>query len=157
MAEFPLKHILLITAITISCLVAGCGGEDARNTPPPGYIQAKQTWETGGILNYHFTISQSCYCVSEGPINVVVRGGTLTAATYVNTGLPVGDDRFTRLPTLSGLFALADSGYSQNAASIRFTVNAALGYLEYLYIDYFVDLADEELSYTITGFGRDPA
>jgi Family of unknown function (DUF6174) len=157
MAEFPLKHMLLITAVTISCLVAGCGGEDVQDTPPPGYIQAKQQWATEANVEYHFTLSRSCFCLPEGSIDVVVRGGVVSSATFSGTGLPVTPERLATLPTLSGLFTLVDSAYAKGAAEIRFTINAAHGFLDSLFIDYVTASADEEIGYTVTGFVRDGA
>ena len=59
------------------------------------------------------------------------------------------------LPTLSGMFAVADAAYAENAETVNFTANVDHGYLEFLFIDYRVNMADEEISFNATGFARD--
>jgi len=81
----------------------------------------------------------------------------LVSATFIETGQPVSVDRIATLPTLSGLFELADNAYARNATAIRYTTNATLGYLESLFIDYSASIADEEIGYTVSAFGQDTA
>lgn len=146
--------LALIAAVTIT----GCGGGDEAVdsvAPPPGYATAKQRWVSAGTQSYRFTISTFYFCVPEGPIAVVVRNGAVQGATYVDTGEPVGTARLSRLPTISGLFAIADEAYAMQAAEVRFTGSAAYGYPEDLYIDYDRRIADEEIGYKVTSFTRD--
>lgn len=144
--------LLLIVALAL----IGCGGGDGLigTIPPSEYVEAKQRWSRAGVESYQFTIRTLCFCVPEGPISVVVRNGAVQGAIYVNTGAPVGGERLshvpTHVPTLSGLFDIADAAYSRRAAEVRFTSNAEYGYFENLYIDYDRGRADDEIGYMIT-------
>jgi hypothetical protein len=136
--------LLLVVALSIS----GCaGGNDhVDGSPVPrAYADAKERWSSTGISSYRFTISTVCFCVPEGPIAVVVLNGAVQGGTYVDTRKPVGASRLSRIPTKSGLSEIAYSAYARQAAPVRFTSDAALGYLRYLYIDYERRMADEEI------------
>ncbi len=93
----------------------------------------------------------------EGPIQVIVRAGAVTGARFLDTGAALDAQRLATLPSISGLFALVDAAYAQSAATVEFTANAGYGYLESLFIDYSLQVADKALCLDGTNFIADPA
>ncbi len=133
--------------------VSGCGGEE--DEPPIEYIAAKQRWSAAAHMNYHFTLTRSCFCLAEGPIEVQVRQGAIASARFSDSGTSVSPLRLAALMTLSGLFDLADSAYAQKVAAVRFSAHPTHGYLESLFIDYHADTADDEIGYAVMNFAVD--
>ena len=142
--------------VAVVLLLTACGGgeEDApaAETVPVAYRMARAQWLQSEVTSYRFTLRQSCFCPPEEPVVVTVRGGVVAAARFTPSGTPVGAERLATLPTLSGLFALADAAYAARAAQIDFRANATHGYLETLYIDPDYQMADEERGYTVSAF-----
>jgi hypothetical protein len=141
-------------AAALMLTACGGGGDEAAsgNVGPVNYQVARAQWLQGGIASYRFTLQQSCFCLPEEPIVITVRGGVVASARFTPSGTPLGAERLATLPTLSGLFALADAAYAARAARIDFRANATQGYLEMLYIDQDEQMADEERGYAVSAF-----
>jgi hypothetical protein len=122
---------------------------------PPAYFAAKHSWEASGISNYRFRLEKACFCPSNGPVSVVVRSGQVVSATYTVDGRPVGDEWWGTLPTMTGIYSIADDAYAYGA-SVRFTVNSARGDLASVFIDYSALVSDDELGYFISDFVVEP-
>ena len=152
-----LKTKLLFRTLPFSLLI-GCGGSSdeasAITSLPVTYVSAKQTWNTTTPPNYRFTLTQNCFCLQESPIVVTVQDGKVIGGFYADSLTGVSKERLQRLPTLTGLFLLADDAYAKSAVQVDVTFNQSKGYLESLYIDYSRMIADDEVGYRVSDFSE---
>ncbi len=117
---------------------------------------AKQTWQAANFQNYHYSYAYSCECLPTSPITIVVRNGIVSEAYTRNGHLPidrgVNDKNIT---SINNLFGFVDQAYVKQAALVKFTRDSQYGYLKNLYVDYYANMADEELSVQVFDFAID--
>jgi hypothetical protein len=147
----------LVASLLVTSFLTACGGGDeplvvAPPSAPLTFSAARQVWTLLALPAYRFTLATVCFCVPESAIEVTVRDGKVSSAVHVDTRAPVSPERLLTLPTLTVLFDIGDDAYARNAAQVRFTPNSRYGFLESIYIDYDVQMADEERGYQVSGF-----
>jgi hypothetical protein len=148
----------LWTGLLAASLLTGCGGGGGDDLlpvvpgAPPTFLAARQLWTLLALPAYRFTLTTLCNCLPESNIEVTVRDGQVYSAVYIDTRTPVSPERLLSLPTLTVLFDLGGNAYARNAAQVRFTSNTRYGFLESIFIDYDVQIADEEIGYQVSGF-----
>ncbi|MBK8452419.1 MAG: DUF6174 domain-containing protein [Thiofilum sp.] len=141
------------------------GGEIARRTLTASDIQAlnKTPTNTGpqnlqanqakwnsltSRGNYDFTVINSGFRIDGGrPVNISVRNGAITNATYADTGTAAAD--YSRV-TMNDLFKSIQDAYSGNAERVDVTYDATTGAPLSIYIDESSMIADEETAYTVS-------
>ena len=145
----------IFSAALMTCYLVSCGGGNSQDSIQSlTYASAKQLWSDSEPSNYRFSLTVNRFRVSEGSITVIVQSGKVFGAFYTQTKASVSDDRLKTLPSLTGLFQLADEAYAKNAAQVDMTFNPTLGYLESLYIDFDKRVADEEVRYQVADFNK---
>jgi hypothetical protein len=160
--QLPLRASARLCALGLAALLAvplltGCGGgSDDPPLPDPvvplSFSAARQVWTLLALPAYRFTLATVCFCVPESDIEVTVRDGQVTSAVHTDTRAPVSPARLLTLPTLTVLFDIGADAYARNAAQVTFTPNTRYGFLESIFIDYDVQMADEERGYRVSGF-----
>ncbi|WP_293995312.1 DUF6174 domain-containing protein [Sphaerotilus sp.] len=150
-------HLLhLVASLLAANLLSGCGGGEAplvvEPLAPHTFSVARQAWTSLALPAYRFTLATACFCITESEIEVTVRDGKVSSAVYVDTRTSVSPERLLALPTLTVLFDIGNDAYARHAAEVRFAPNARYGFLESIYIDYDVQMADEERGYQVSGF-----
>ena len=135
-----------------ACLLALLAGMAHADTSRQDFNAALQQWKAAGIHDYSFTFYQSCFCLGRQPTRITVRGDKVQSATNVRGGAAVKPEEVGRPLTLTDIFQQIADGYAKPADHITLTLNPDYGYPERVYIDYYANMADEELSYTISDF-----
>lgn len=114
----------------------------------------RRLWNQQKILNYRYTLSNSCFCIPEarGPVVIEVRNGITTSITSVATGQPANPEFFQNYNTIPKLFHVIRDAIAKQADSLTVEYNPTFGYPTQINIDYKFQLADEELFLTIENF-----
>ncbi|WP_338421770.1 DUF6174 domain-containing protein [Nostoc flagelliforme] len=114
----------------------------------------KGLWDRANIYNYHITVSNSCFCITDarGPVVIRVRNGQPTSITSVATGQPVNPQFFQKYDTIPELFNVIQDAINRKAYNVDVEYNAKLGYPTKINIDYDSRIADEEIFLTIENF-----
>ena len=118
---------------------------------------ALRRWAGAAPPAYEITLRRTCFCPQEvvGPVVVTVRGGRVESRRYL-TGTPV-DARFAEsFPTVEGLFAFVDDAIRRRAAQITATYDSRFGYPANVFVDYEVNVADEENGFVVQEFRAVP-
>ncbi|WP_455209550.1 DUF6174 domain-containing protein [Kaarinaea lacus] len=123
---------------------------------PPSPEQAvldanRALWQQAGLTDYQFTYQRSCLCL---PLQVVtvVSGGVITEAHFLSTGEPLTPEQIASLLDIEALFNQIQGAIDLNAAVLNVTYNADYGYPETIYIDYYSQVIDEEISHSVLDF-----
>ncbi|WP_025409739.1 DUF6174 domain-containing protein [Gemmatirosa kalamazoonensis] len=118
---------------------------------------ALRRWAGAAPSAYEITLRRTCFCPQEvvGPVVVTVRGGRVESRRYL-TGTPV-DARFDEsFPTVEALFAFVDDAIRRRAAQITTRYDARFGYPSNVFVDYVVNVADEENGFVVDAFRAVP-
>lgn len=106
------------------------------------------------ITNYRYTLSNSCFCISEarGPVIIEVRNGETVSVTSEATGEKVNRDFFQNFDTVPKLFNVIRDAINRRADRLDVQYDDKFGYPTNISIDYKFQLADEELFLSVTNF-----
>lgn len=140
-----------IWAILLLVAVAGCGttgpGGDLRSQ-----IEANRAlWQQLGPASYEYGVQRLCFCGPDaiGPVRVTVEDGTVVARVYTESSDPVPDDFEPLFPDVEGLYDVLLDALDRDAADINVTWDSVTGLPTEFFIDYNVQIADEELGFRI--------
>jgi hypothetical protein len=124
-------HLAGLLAAAVLAVLAGCGGQDEDGTSPPpppdAYAQAKSQWARSGSPSYCYLFARTCFCLPEESLLITVQAGRVSTGVYRPSGQVVPPTRLAELPTLDGLFAIADAACARGAARVEFRANASYG------------------------------
>lgn len=113
-------------------------------------LQANQTkWNSlTSAGNYDFTVVNSGFRIDGGrPVNISVRNGAISSATYADTGTAAAD--YSRV-TMQDLFKQINDAYTISAERVNVSYDATTGAPLSIYIDQSSMIADEETAYTVS-------
>lgn len=121
--------------------LAGCGITETE-VPGAAYDLARgeALWDAAGPSSYDLLVEYHCYCPPTGVVRAEVRDGVLVAT----------DPPGSTPPTVPELFDLIAEALRAQAAEVRVTYHATLGYPVQLWIDRSRLVADEEFGYEVT-------
>ncbi len=138
-----LRFVFVLVTVA---LLGGCSLLSGSREPA-ALSEARARWATAGADDYAMTFQRSCFCPEEyrGPFDVEVRDRAVVSVTLRDEPLPTD-----RALSVDGLFALISDAYEREAATVRVTYDAALGYPTHVAIDYDTQIADEEDGYTVS-------
>ena len=148
-----MKKILLITLAIILAACSAGGSELSRN---------QQKWQDANITHYRFELSIGCFCVfrDQMPLTVEVRDGQIVHMATVDGTLVLDTDQnyefYAPHATIDLLFAEIDAAVNDGADSVTVTYDATYGFPTEIAIDQSQEIADEEMYYSISGFGALP-
>ncbi|MEM1114975.1 MAG: DUF6174 domain-containing protein [Bacteroidota bacterium] len=153
--------MIRLAALVVLAQLAGCAASEPAVDPSPPLFtggpaaerpdaldEAKAQWEAAGLDDYRLTLSRSCFCPAPdytGPFDVTVRDGSLAEVRL--EGAVVETERGM---TVAGLFTLLEEAYARGAATVDVTFDPEAGFPTAVYIDYDVQIADEEIGYGVS-------
>lgn len=154
-----------LTILAVSLLVSSCGGNPSNqkdtelgntssNKTTSELNNATSKWSTFNLKDYQYQFHKSCYCLPENTreILVYVKNSSVYEAYYVESGEAVTGDEFTKLFTVEQWFAFIAQEANKKPDAIKITYNTEKGYPETIAIDYYKQIADDEISYIISDF-----
>lgn len=105
-------------------------------------------WDAQEISSYTFETRRLCFCAFVGWLEVTV------AADSVVSILPIDDPEAPEwatqdYPTINELFDILEDAVEREAVQIDMTWHESLGYPESFWIDYALNVADEELGHDV--------
>lgn len=134
------------------CADLGPGGDDLAGE----IAENRRKWEAAAPQSYVFDLERLCFCGEEarGPVRIRVTSGVPTAWAYVQGGGEVAADLRPFFPGVEGLFDVLEEAVRENAHQIQVTWDPQTGAPLDLWIDYRVEVADEEQGYRIVAIPR---
>ena len=142
------RRFLRRAAILALVLASGC--IENRLTTPSGQLQtAWSKWALTHPASYQMTYQKLCFCGETRAVIIVFRNGAIESAKYLDTGATAPT---AGLPSVDDVFNIINDAVSRNAATINASYDATLGYPVSVFIDYFANAADDELTITISNF-----
>tara|TARA_B110001452_G_scaffold55679_1_gene43016 strand:- start:1755 stop:2144 length:390 start_codon:yes stop_codon:yes gene_type:complete len=110
----------------------------------------KVLWESKQISSYSFVQTISCYCITDytSPKAVVVLDDQIISVNQV----PYDSEIHQSILTVNDSFKYIRGGLNQNPASYTVLFDENYGFPNQFYFDYDLQIADEEIGYTFTGF-----
>ena len=119
----------------------------ANGTAQQQLNAAIQRWQTAQISNYHYTVERVCFCAPSfrGPVTIVVRNDK-------PQGTPAG---FEDVATVPLLHAIVQKAIDDNVDRLG-VVYDRRGVPLSIAIDRSVMIADDEITYRVSGFTVDP-
>ncbi|MDD5082460.1 MAG: DUF6174 domain-containing protein [Dehalococcoidales bacterium] len=114
----------------------------------------QQRWTSRNISSYRYRIQIGCFCPQDitHPVIIEVRNNQPASITYADTGAAVTTDFFGRCDTMTKLFSIIENAITQEVDELTVSYEAEFGYPTNIYIDASQQAADEEISYTVSGF-----
>lgn len=112
--------------------------------------QQQFKWAAAGITDYLMVETISCNCVLELPrtVRMHVDGNLIVSMEDDENGDPVDPQFVAAFHTVDGLFDLIQDAIDRKASSIQVSYDAQLGFPSTLFIDYFQEIADDEIGFT---------
>jgi hypothetical protein len=107
----------------------------------------RQKWRSSGLTNYSMTMTKLCFCGDVGPFNVIVLNDSAVSATRLADGR-AADPRF--LPTINKLFDFIEAAIAERAIRIDVVYDASRGFPREVVYDRSLNIADEEVTYTVS-------
>lgn len=133
----------LITALAV---IAGCANSTETKRATSELDVNRQRWADQKLSRYEFTFNRTCFCVPLTPVRISVRDGIVIGVTEIASGRSLPAAGFL---TVDSLFALIDHGIANHYAEMRVTYDSALGYPKQIYSDGSMQIADDEITYTV--------
>lgn len=138
-----MKKLILFTLIVI---LTACSVEEKS---------PRQMWQDSGITHYRFSLNIGCFCAfrDQMPITIEVQNFEVISMTYPD-GTPVVETdpnygTFMQHATIEQLFSELEVG---GADEVRMHFDSTRGFPFEIYFDYSQEIADDELSLSITNF-----
>lgn len=141
----------VLAALVVAFLPA-CGGSQSDREALEEEIQINRAvWQAQRPDRYRMVLRHQCFCGPEalGPVEMEVENGVVVRRVYTEDGSPVEAPFAEAFPTVSGLFDLLAEAVETGADQISVTWDPVTGVPEQLFIDYQVNVADEEEGYQI--------
>jgi predicted small secreted protein len=142
------RQILSSLILAGAVFVAGCSNDVAG--PGPDRLDldaARARWQSQGYRNYSVRMTRLCFCIDVGPFDVTVVGDSVISVKRTADNRVVD---YAFVPTVTELFSFIERAINERAATIRVTYDAQLGYPREIVYDGSIQLADEEITYTLT-------
>lgn len=130
-------------------LAAGCGG-DSNSLVDPGRSDleiARARWLAQRPGQYAFNARKACFCAVVGEVRVYVDGDSVIGVVGLPDAQPIDTRNYE---SIEQLFDFIDRAITNHAAVIRATYDPVLGYPTSIEYDGAANIADDEVSYTLT-------
>jgi hypothetical protein len=113
-------------------------------------IAARALWDTAQSGTYSFTFTRDCFCPEEyrGPFALDIVDGVRTEVRF--KGEPFFGRALEEFETVEDIFDEVVRAIEAGAAAVEAKFDPELGYPVTVWIDWELQMADEEMGYTIT-------
>jgi hypothetical protein len=136
-----------LVSFALLLAIAGCSDVVSPGDDRSELEANRQKWRAGGLTSYTMTMTKLCFCGDVGPFNVTVINDSVVAATRVTDGRPA-DPR--GLPTINKLFDFIETAIADHAVRIDVQYDATRGFPREVVYDRSLNIADEEVTYTLS-------
>lgn len=111
---------------------------------------ARARWNAAQSGTYSFTYTRDCFCPEEyrGPFEFDIVDGVRTQVRF--KGEPYFDRALEEFETIDDIFDEVERAIEQGAASVNVEFDPDLGYPRSVWIDWELQMADEEMGYTVS-------
>lgn len=119
--------------------------------------RAREAWQRAGVADYEYGYNKFCECHGDSPPEtlVTVTAGRVTNVRHRRAGfdreVPAAAKNLQFYWTVPELFDLLEAALEREA-TVRFRVDATLGYPTSVYIDYAPNMVGDEVDVRITRF-----
>ena len=141
------KRLILI--LTIAALVA-CSA-----SPSSELSANRQKWQSQQITHYRFSLSVGCFCAFTDlmPVTIEVDNGKVISMVDKD-GQPAAQfqDAVDQYATVEKLFGVIDSAVADHAYQLTVDYDPDHGYPRMISIDDSENVADDEITLTVTSF-----
>lgn len=146
------RTLIVAACIMVAGTLSGCVNPDWR-----ALQQARLLWEANNVYSYSYDLQVVCFCPTDltRPVRVVVQDDETVSVEYLDSEeskevVPAG--LFDEFDTINDLFDNIEEGVVNNAASVDADYDPTYGYPADVLIDEVVELADEEIGWTVENF-----
>lgn len=136
---------------------SGCGDLGPGLDGLAGEVdRQRQIWEAHAPDAYVVELERLCFCgeAARGPVRVTIQGGGVVSRVYVASGDTVPQEFSDLFPPVDGLFDILQEAVDRPAANVDVTWDPIWGSPATFFIDYSVNIADEELGFRVTSGPR---
>lgn len=114
----------------------------------------QQLWADRRPASYQYVLQISCFCPTQitSPVQVTVREGLQPELRHIDSDEPVQASFFAQAVPIEGMFAIIQTAQDNRAARLDVRYDPAYGYPSQVAIDGGFEIADDEISYTISQF-----
>jgi hypothetical protein len=138
-----------VAALTASAQAAPVGGVDptiANGSAQQALDAARAQWQQAGVVDYHYTVERICFCAPafRGPAAIVVRNGQALSPP----------SQFEEVATVPKLHAVVQDAIDDQVERLDVEYGPD-GVPLSIEVDPSTQIADEEVSFRVTGFGAD--
>lgn len=114
--------------------------------------QAEAKWAKEGPASYTLVLRRICYCGDTEPRQVTVVDGAVTDVRLVGATTPLPFEQWPWYPSVEALFAMLLEAIELPAHQIDADYDPARGYARDVWIDWSMNVADEEVGFVIESF-----
>lgn len=147
-------HSAKVLPLALSLVLIACG-KDAT-TPsepdgPDGRVPPTIAWSDATYETYSYRFHWTCYCLETflRTVDITVSDRVVQRVVDVKTGSVLDAQMASHFRTIEGLNAFLEDAKERRANTIRVTYEPTLGYPKFAWVDYDVDVADEEMGFEI--------
>ncbi len=142
-----ISRCLILTLVTLG---AAC----AQSPEDSQLASARKRWSDHPVATYSFTWQQGCECLFDmrRPIQITAAAGQIQSAVFVDDGRAVDEQVRRYLTTIEGVFDKIQAALDQNADQVTVAYDPTLGYPTSVFLDYSMQVADEEFALQISDF-----
>ncbi len=136
-----------LTPAALSLCFASAGCSDPLGPEQEALAEAMVRWTEAGLEDYVFEFQRLCFCGGDTirELRIEVRAGSVSSATFVDNGAPVGS--LEDVPTIEDLFEEIQGAIDQEAYLLAVDYHDELGHPVTVSIDYIRNAADDEMSF----------
>jgi hypothetical protein len=117
----------------------------------------RATWTASAPRDYAFEYQRICFCPIVQKVRVEVGSGTVVRVVDVESSEPIPSERFADFPTIEELFVELDQLIRGDPHLLEVEYDPTFGFPARVQVDIEERVADEEFSYTVTGFTAEQA
>lgn len=154
--SMPFRALRVTLPLLTLSLLSSCSllGLDPRSDKERELARNRRLWDSRAINEYHYVMRRLCFCAPEStsPQVITVHGGVITSVVYASNGAPVPAFIASTALSVTGLFDIIQQAIDRDAYQLSVQYDAALGFPTSIAIDYILNAADDEVTYTAGSF-----
>ena len=119
---------------------------------PSAFVEERALWVSQAITSYKMIERVSCFCPPPFEALLTIEGGEIISGVIPSTNEPLSADELRRFHSIDQLFDVIEEAESLPAAMLDVSIHPTLGIPVVVTIDYHAEIADDEISYSVTSF-----